>query len=120
MKGRTGLVLSVTILLSLGGCAHGRRNIEKEAVREQKQLEQQAKKAKAARAAGWGYFTGEVDARWENDGRTMVLIDELRYTDPYGQVWVAPAGSKVDGASIPRAFWSVIGVPFEGKYRKAS
>ncbi len=31
-----------------------------------------------------------------------------------------PAGTKVDGASIPQALWSLIGGPFEGKYRDAS
>lgn len=50
----------------------------------------------------------------------MVLLNDLRYTDPYGEVWVAPAGSRVNGASIPRAFWTMIGGPFEGKYRNAS
>ena len=50
----------------------------------------------------------------------MTLLSEVRYTDPDGVVWVAPAGSKVDGASIPRAFWSIIGGPFEGRYRAAS
>ncbi|MDQ6861807.1 MAG: DUF1353 domain-containing protein [Verrucomicrobiota bacterium] len=119
-RGSMRVVVAAVVLLSLGGCAHGRRDISREAAREQKQLDRQAKKAKTARAANWGYFTGEVDARWESDGRTMMLLDELRYTDPYGQVWIAPAGSKVDGASIPRAFWSIIGGPFEGKYRKAS
>ena len=85
-----------------------------------RRLDKQAKKAKVARASGWGHFSGPVETRWENDGVTMVLLNELRYTDPYGQVWVAPAGSRVNGASIPRAFWSIIGGPFEGKYRKAS
>ncbi len=50
----------------------------------------------------------------------MTLLTELRYTDPDGVVWVAPAGAKVNGASIPRAFWSIIGGPFDGKYRAAS
>jgi hypothetical protein len=50
----------------------------------------------------------------------MTLIDELRYTDPNGVVWVAPAGSVVDGASIPRSLWTFMGGPFEGKYRNAS
>ncbi|MEP6937271.1 MAG: DUF1353 domain-containing protein [Chthoniobacterales bacterium] len=50
----------------------------------------------------------------------MVLLSEMRYSDPKGQVWVAPAGAKVDGASIPRAFWSFMGGPFEGRYRAAS
>jgi Protein of unknown function (DUF1353) len=50
----------------------------------------------------------------------MTLLNELRYTDPQGTVWVAPAGSKVDGASIPRYLWSFMGGPFEGRYRNAS
>jgi hypothetical protein len=50
----------------------------------------------------------------------MTLLSELRYTDPKGEVWIAPAGSVVDGASIPRSLWSIMGGPFEGKYRNAS
>src|SRR5213595_3350937 len=68
----------------------------------------------------WGHYSGYVEARWENDGRSMTLLSELRYTDPQGVVWVAPAGSIVDGVSIPRSLWSVMGGPFEGKYRNAS
>jgi hypothetical protein len=68
----------------------------------------------------WGYFSGPIETRWESDGRTMTLLNELRYTDPKGVVWIAPAGSAVDGASIPRALWSFFGGPFEGKFRNAS
>src|SRR2546428_816997 len=68
----------------------------------------------------WGHYSGYVEARWENDGRTMTLLSELRYTDPQGVAWIAPAGSVVDGASIPRSLWSIMGGPFEGKYRNAS
>jgi len=68
----------------------------------------------------WGYYSGPIETRWENDGRSMTLLNELRYTDPKGVVWIAPAGSKVDGASIPRSLWSLMGGPFEGKYRNAS
>ena len=68
----------------------------------------------------WGYYSGQVEARWENDGRNMTLLSELRYTDPEGVIWIAPAGSIVDGASIPRVLWSLMGGPFEGKYRNAS
>lgn len=50
----------------------------------------------------------------------MTLLSELRYTDPQGVIWIAPAGSVVDGASIPRSLWSLMGGPFEGKYRNAS
>lgn len=31
-----------------------------------------------------------------------------------------PKGSVVDGASIPKIFWSFVGGPFEGQYRNAS
>src|SRR6266403_3408249 len=68
----------------------------------------------------WGYYSGPVDTRWDSDGRSMTLLNELRYTDPKGVVWIAPPGSKVDGASIPRSLWSLMGGPFEGKYRNAS
>jgi len=68
----------------------------------------------------WGHYSGYVEARWENDGRSMTLLSELRYTDPDGVVWIAPTGSQVDGASIPRSLWSLMGGPFEGKYRNAS
>ena len=68
----------------------------------------------------WGYYTGAPATRWNPDGLTMTLLSELRYTDPHGIVWVAPAGSTVNGASIPRSLWSLMGGPFEGKYRDAS
>ena len=68
----------------------------------------------------WGYYSGAPVTRWEPDGRTMTVLSELRYTDPQGVVWIAPTGSQVDGASIPRSLWSIMGGPFEGKYRNAS
>src|SRR5213596_905374 len=71
-------------------------------------------------ATKWGYYDGEPVTKWNPDGRTMTLLTELRYTDPNGNLWVAPIGSIVDGASIPRYLWSVMGGPFEGKYRNAS
>jgi len=74
----------------------------------------------AAKGGEWGYFSGPVETRWLDDGVTMLLLNELRYTDPNGEVWVAPAGSRVNGASIPRVFWTIIGAPFDGKYRNAS
>src|ERR1043166_6037038 len=73
-----------------------------------------------AGATRWGHYNGEPVTKWNPDGRTMTLLTELRYTDPHGQVWVAPIGSVVDGASIPRYLWSIMGGPFEGKYRNAS
>src|SRR5262245_6751315 len=57
-------------------------------------------------ATKWGFYDGEPVTKWNPDGRTMTLLTELRYTDPTGNVWVAPIGSIVDGASIPRYLWS--------------
>ncbi len=68
----------------------------------------------------WGRFEGEVVASWDADGRLMTLRDDFAYIDPTGKRWLAPAGTVVDGASIPRLFWTVIGSPFSGRYRNAS
>lgn len=73
-----------------------------------------------AQSATWGEFKGTVRAEWLDDGRRMRLIDEFQYIDPIGEKWVAPKGAVIDGASIPRVFWSFIGGPFEGRYRNAS
>jgi hypothetical protein len=35
-------------------------------------------------------------------------------------MWTVQPHKEVDGASIPQAFWSIIGGPFEGFYIKAS
>lgn len=71
-------------------------------------------------AQDYGAFIGSVIAKWNTDGRTMTLIAPFAYKDPTGFQWDAPAGSVVDGASIPRFAWSIIGGPFEGKYRDSS
>lgn len=72
------------------------------------------------RISGLGHFEGQVVVKWLDDGRRMELIKDFAYVDPEGKIWGAPAGAVVDGASIPKAFWSIIGGPFEGKYRNAS
>jgi hypothetical protein len=68
----------------------------------------------------FGKFIGKVVARWDDSGREMVLTEPFAYIDPQGNRWDAPAGSVIDGASIPQFAWSIIGGPFEGKYRNAS
>ncbi len=113
-------IVVVLLFVALTACGSPRRNTEREAARAAKRLDHEAAKAKPARASNWGFFSGPIETRWDDDGVTMSLLNELRYTDPYGEIWVAPAGSRVNGASIPRAFWSLIGAPFEGKYRNAS
>ncbi|MET0293770.1 MAG: DUF1353 domain-containing protein, partial [Phenylobacterium sp.] len=55
-----------------------------------------------------------------DDGRKARLLSPIAYTRPDATRWPAPADIVVDGASIPRTLWSLIGGPFEGKYRNAS
>ena len=56
-----------------------------------------------------------------NDGtRRVKLLEELIYIDPRGKRWIAPKGSVVDGASIPKVFQKVIGTPYGGEYTLAS
>ena len=71
-------------------------------------------------AQDFGTFVGAVRSEWLEDGRRMRLLAPFAYIDPSGLEWHAAAGWIVDGASIPRFAWSLIGGPFEGKYRNAS
>lgn len=73
-----------------------------------------------ANANSFGEFIGTVVAEWSIDGRSMTLTKPFAYVSPTGIRWDAPAGSIIDGASIPQVAWSIIGGPFEGKYRNAS
>lgn len=50
----------------------------------------------------------------------MKLLSTFTYVDPAGLEWFVPSGAIVDGASIPRGLWSLVGGPFEGRYRDAS
>ena len=68
----------------------------------------------------FGSYEGEVVAKWISDDREMELVEPFTYIDPNGRRWTAAPGSVINGASIPSAFWSVIGGPFEGRFRKAS
>jgi hypothetical protein len=68
----------------------------------------------------FGTCSDPVDLRLDPDGRRMHLLNDVSYTDPAKVRWLAPKGSVVDGASIPQPFWSVIGGPWDGKYRFAS
>lgn len=67
-----------------------------------------------------GFYTGRVATEWLCDGRRMKLIEAFCFTDADGMPWPVPPETIVDGASIPRPLWSLIGGPFEGKYRASS
>ncbi|WGM37667.1 DUF1353 domain-containing protein [Caulobacter sp. NIBR1757] len=69
----------------------------------------------------WGAYDGlPPQVVLLDDGRTCRLLAPLAYRRPDGSHWPVPIGATLDGASIPRAFWSLIGGPFEGRYRNAS
>jgi hypothetical protein len=50
----------------------------------------------------------------------MCLLETFCFRDPDGKDWETPAGYAVDGASIPRALWTLVGSPYTGDYRRAS
>ena len=64
-------------------------------------------------------FSGRVKTEWLDDHpRNMRLLETITFTDSKGKIWTAEADSIIDGASIPRFFWRVIGSPFVGYYRR--
>ena len=70
---------------------------------------------------GWGHFHGTpIQVEWREDGRCMTLLADVHYIDKRGRDWSAKKGDKTDGASIPKALWSVVGGPYEGLYRDAA
>lgn len=70
---------------------------------------------------GHGRFDGAPPlTEWLEDGRNMQLKRPFAYIEEDGRAWPVPAEAIVDGASIPQVFWSLIGGPFEGRYRNAS
>lgn len=74
-----------------------------------------------AQAQKYGRFEGNVVATWPlHERRVMVLTEDFTYVAPDGVRWKAPKGAKVDGASIPRVFWTIVGSPYVGEYRRAS
>ena len=76
--------------------------------------------AATCQAASFGKYVGTVQTEWIESDRKMRLLAPFSYVDPNGLEWKAPAGWVIDGASIPVFAWSIIGGPFNGKYRNAS
>jgi hypothetical protein len=67
-----------------------------------------------------GQYDGRAVVELLEDGRRVRLVNPFAYIDPGSKRWDVPDGAIVDGASIPRTLWTLIGGPFEGKYRNAS
>jgi hypothetical protein len=75
---------------------------------------------RAVAQENFGKFQGELVVKALPDGRSLELTQPFSFIDANGKLWAVPTGTVVDGASIPGAFWSFIGGPFEDKYREAS
>ena len=71
-------------------------------------------------AGAQGEYPDKLMVELLPNGQTMKLVNAFRFVDQRNQVWAVPAGAEVDGASIPRALWSIVGSPLTGKYRDAS
>jgi hypothetical protein len=68
-------------------------------------------------------FIGSVSVAWlqhAGDDRDMKLNQDFSFEDASGLRWKTPKGAVVNGASIPRVFWTIFGSPFIGDYRRAS
>lgn len=70
-----------------------------------------------------GSFSGDPRTLWltqSGDDRDMRVLELFTFTDPSAQIWDAPADSVINGASIPRPLWTLVGSPYTGDYRRAS
>ena len=71
-----------------------------------------------------GSFSGNPKTEWlvdkNGDDRDMALLEDFWYLDPSGRKWEAPKGSVINGVSIPRPLWSMVGSPYTDDYRRAS
>ena len=55
-----------------------------------------------------------------DESHYMVLKSDFTFIDSTNTRWLAPAGTKTDGASIPQLFLSFIGDRFDPRYRAAA
>ncbi len=70
----------------------------------------------------FGTFSGEPKTAWlteDQADRRMKLVEAFWYKGKVMDVAV-PKDYRIDGASIPRALWSLVGSPYTGDYRRAS
>jgi hypothetical protein len=65
-------------------------------------------------------YIGDLRAKFNANGRTITLLAPYAFVDSDRVRWDVPSGAIVDGASIPKAFYSFIGGPLDGLYRDAS
>jgi hypothetical protein len=70
--------------------------------------------------APFGVFTGDLQFHPTGDGVHMKVLQTYSYSDIDKHTLTANPGFITDGASIPRALWTVVGSPFTGKYVDAA
>jgi hypothetical protein len=80
--------------------------------------------AGGVQAQDYGHYIGKpvpvlLLATTPSDYRIQ-LTGDFTYVSSGGKVWSVPSGFISDGASIPRAFWTVVGGPLDGPYREAA
>lgn len=66
-----------------------------------------------------GRYTGKLILEPRRNGHPMKTELEFGFLDGDGKHWPVPPGTSVDQASIPKALWSLLGNPWDGKYREA-
>jgi hypothetical protein len=87
--------------------------------------------SKLAAAESFGRFEGrlkleDVASEYINSGpydpghTEFRLLEDYIYIDSKGKRWTVPAGTVVNGASIPKPVWSLLGGPWDGEYRNAA
>ena len=91
MRGR---LVPLSLLLAVLGCGGAEQ-------------EESGSTGSGRETAAFGRFEGEVVGVWDPNGRDMTLREDFVYVDPRQKRWEAPSGSVVNGASIPRVFWSI-------------
>ena len=66
-----------------------------------------------------GRYTGKLILEPMPGRQQMKTVEDFGFQDADGRHWPVPPGTSVDGTSIPKAVWSLLGRPWEGKYREA-
>jgi len=67
-----------------------------------------------------GRYTSKLILEPMPGRQQMKTVEDFGFQDADGTHWPVPPGTSVDGTSIPKAVWSLLGRPWEGKYREAS
>lgn len=68
----------------------------------------------------FGRYTGKLILEPAQGGQQMKITLDFGFLDADGKHWPVPSGTSVDGASMPKALWTLLGGRWEGKCREAS